>query len=150
MLQDLTSENLISLQIEASDWEDAIKQAASPLEKAGKIKGSYIERIIDNAKEAGPYFVISPHVALPHSRPDDDVIESAIGIATLKNPVSFGNDANDPVKYIFCLCATDQEGHLKALAELANLLEQKSFYDLLDRANSPKEIMDYIKNEKRS
>lgn len=145
MLKDLTSESLVSLQMNAENWEDAIRLAAKPLLQEGKIKQSYIERMIDNVKESGPYIVIAPHVALPHSRPDTDVLESAIGIATLKNPVSFGSEANDPVKYVFCLCAKEKNGHLNALADLANLLEKDTFYNLLDEARSPKEIIEFLK-----
>ncbi len=36
MLKDLTSENLIRLNIEATDWEDAVRKAAQPLLEAAK------------------------------------------------------------------------------------------------------------------
>lgn len=144
VLKHLTSEKLIRLQLEANDWEDAIRQAAQPLLEEGKIKPSYIEGIIRNVKEAGPYIVITPHVALPHTRPEEGVIESAIGIATLKEPICFGNAENDPVKYVFCLCAVDSKSHLGALADLANLLENDAFYRLLDTTTDPKEIMDFL------
>lgn len=145
MLIDLVSEELICLGIDATDWQDAVRQAAQPLKETGKIKQSYIDGIIDNVKEAGPYIVITPHVALPHTRPEMGAIEAAIGIATLKHPVEFGNEANDPVKYLFCLSARDNNGHLSALADLANLIENQEFFDLLDRATDPKEIMDFLK-----
>ena len=105
MLKDLTSENLIRLNIEATDWEDAVRKAAQPLLEAGKVKQSYIDDIIVGAKESGPYFVLAQHVALPHARPEAGALESAIGVATLATPVEFGSEANDPVKYLFCLSA---------------------------------------------
>ena len=61
MLKDLTSENLIRLNIEATDWEDAVRKAAQPLLEAGKVKQSYIDDIIVGAKESGPYFVLARH-----------------------------------------------------------------------------------------
>ena len=67
MLKDLTSENLIRLNIEATDWEDAVRKAAQPLLEAGKVKQSYIDDIIVGAKESGPYFVLAQHVALPQT-----------------------------------------------------------------------------------
>lgn len=147
MLKDLTSERLIKLQIEATDWEDAIRQAAQPLKDEHKVEQSYIDGMIKNVKEAGPYIVITPHVALPHTRSEDGVIASAIGIATLKTPIAFGNTENDPVKYIFSLCATDNEGHLSALAQLAGLLEDTAFYELLDNSSDPKEIMNFLHHQ---
>ena len=116
MLKDLTNERLIRLNIEAADWEEAIRKSAQPL--------------ID--------------VALPHARPESGALESAIGIATLKTPVVFGNEANDPVKYLFCLSAKDNMEHLNALAELAGMFEDAQFYRLLEQAESAKEIMEYI------
>lgn len=103
MLKDLTSENLIKLNIEATEWEDAVRKAAQPLLDAGKVKQSYVDDIIVGAKESGPYFVLAQHVALPHARPEAGALESAIGIATLKTPVEFGSEANDPVKYFILL-----------------------------------------------
>ena len=144
MLKDLTSEKLIKLQIEAANWEDAVRKAAKPLKDEGKIRESYIDAIIDSVNTAGPYIVITPHVALPHARPESGAVESAIGIATLKEPVAFGNADNDPVKYLFCLSAKDSSSHLEALADLAELLENKEFFELLDQTTDPKEVLKYL------
>lgn len=142
----LTSEELVRLNIEAKDWEDAIRQAANALLQNGKIKASYIDAIIKTVKETGPYIVITKHVALPHARSEAGAIESAIGIATLKEPVVFGNKENDPVKYLFCLSAKDSESHINALAELTSLLDRKDFYEFLDHAKDASEVIKYIKN----
>ncbi len=144
MLKDLTSENLIRLNIEATDWEDAVRKAAQPLLEAGKVKQSYIDDIIVGAKESGPYFVLAQHVALPHARPEAGALESAIGVATLATPVEFGSEANDPVKYLFCLSARNNTEHLDALADLAERLEDQEFFKMLDQATDPKEVMDYL------
>jgi len=142
----LTSEELVRLNIEAKDWEDAIRQAADALLQNGKIKASYIDAIIKTVKETGPYIVITKHVALPHARSEAGALESAIGIATLKEPVVFGNKENDPVKYLFCLSAKDSESHINALAELTGLLDRKDFYEFLDQAKDASEVIKYIKN----
>ena len=67
MLKDLTSEKLIRLQIEADNWEDAVRKAAEPLEDEGKIKASYIDAIIDSVKPRVHTLLSHPHVALPHA-----------------------------------------------------------------------------------
>lgn len=144
MLKDMTNEKLIKLDIQATDWEDAIRKAAQPLVDEGKAELSYVNDMIVGVKENGPYIVLTKHVALPHARPESGALESAIGIATLKTPIEFGNEANDPVKYLFCLSATDNSQHLNALAELAGMLEDQEFFNLLDCAKDAKEIMNYI------
>lgn len=144
----MTDESLVRLSIEAVDWKDAIRQAAEPLLEAGKITTGYIDEIIRGVEDIGPYIVLTKHVALPHARPEAGALESAIGIATLKVPVAFGNKENDPVKYIFCLSAKDNESHIQALGELTELLSRQDFYELLDRADTAKAVIQYIKNMK--
>lgn len=144
-LSDITNENLIRLKVSADNWEEAIKKSASALLQNDKITASYIDAMISTTKEAGPYIVITKHVALPHAKPEAGAKEIAIGIATLKHPVKFGNKGNDPVKYVFTLSAIDNESHLQAMAELLELLEKEEFYDVLDKAENAEEITIYIK-----
>lgn len=148
MLNKLCSASLIRLQIEADDWQTAIREAALPLVENNKVTKGYVDEIVKSVIENGPYIVITKHVALPHARPEAGALESAIGIATLKQPVKFGNKDNDPVKYVFCLSATDNVKHLDALAQLAGLFEQKDFFDLLDQARDAQEIMNYLDKQK--
>ena len=144
LLNEMTNASLIRLNIEADDWQDAVRKAAAPLVENNKIKPGYVDEIINGVLELGPYIVITKHVALPHARPEAGALESAIGIATLKHPIKFGNKDNDPVKYMFTLSATDNIKHLNALAEMAGLFEEKEFFDMLDRANDPMEVMNYL------
>lgn len=144
MLKNLTNEKLVKLNIVAKDWEDAIRKAAQPLVDENKVTLSYVDDIIRGVHEYGPYIVLTKHVALPHARPESGALENAIGIATLKTPVEFGNDANDPVKYLFCLSAKDNHEHLSALAELASLFEDAEFFKMLGNATSVYEVIHYI------
>lgn len=145
MLVNLVSQELIQLNVDAKDWKDAIIASAQPLLNEGKIEQMYIDSMIDAVNESGPYFVLLPHVALPHARHEKGALEDALGITVLSNPVNFSNPANDPVKYIFTLSATSNDKHLVALAELAELFEDQAFFKLLDEAVSSEEIYDYIK-----
>ncbi len=149
VLSDIINENLIRLKVPANDWEDAVRKSASALLENGKITASYIDAMVNTAKEAGPYIVITKHVALPHARPEAGAKEIAIGIATLEHPVEFGNADNDPVKYVFSLSAVDQKTHIQAMAQLAVLLDKEEFYDVLDKAESAEEIIDYIRANER-
>lgn len=144
MLANLISKDFIQLNVEAKDWEEAITLAAKPLQKADKIKESYIEGIIASVKENGPYFVLLPHVALPHARPENGALADAIGVTVLKDPVEMGSADNDPVKYLFTLSATSNTNHLSALAVLAELFEDQDFFNLLDSAVTPEEVYAYI------
>lgn len=144
MLSEITSPQLVQLNVDATDWKDAIQKSAQPMVEMEKITNDYIQAMIKSAEENGPYIVITEHVALPHARPEDGVLETSIGIATLKEPIVFGHELHDPVKYIFCLSTIDNNSHLRALAELVELLSDDKFYECLDQATDPQEIIAYI------
>lgn len=144
MLKDLLDENLIQLNVEASDWEDAVRKAAAPLVEHGKVTPAYVDDIVKGVKDLGPYIVLTKNVALPHARPESGALESAIGICILKTPVEFGSAENDPVKFLFPLSAKDSDSHLAALASLVEFLSDENFLAMLDKATSASEIVSYI------
>lgn len=147
LLSEIVDEEIIQLNVSATDWKEVIRKSAEPMVKTGKITENYVEAMITNTEESGPYIVITKQVALPHARPEDGALEVALGITILKNPVEFGHEDNDPIKYIFSLSAVDNNTHLEALSELVNLLDDQQFYETLDNAESPSEILNYIKNK---
>ncbi|OTN90343.1 hypothetical protein A5819_002843 [Enterococcus sp. 7E2_DIV0204] len=149
-LFEITAPELIQLNIPAKNWEEAIRFSAASLLKEGRITRNYIDTIIETAKKEGPYMVISKHVALPHARPIDGVEQLGMSISVLKQPILFGSKENDPVKYIFCLAATENNRHLNAMAELVNLLDDPQFYSLLDTCQDPYEVYQYLTQKKRS
>ena len=149
MLSDLLDESLVQLNVEASDWEDAIRKATAPLVANGKVTEGYVDDIIKGVHELGPYIVITEHVALPHARPESGALESAVGIVTLKNPVEFGSEDNDPVKYLFPLSAKDNDSHLSALQSLVELLSDSDFFAKLDACKDAKEVVDLVHAKER-
>ncbi|MGZ7441088.1 BglG family transcription antiterminator [Paenibacillus sp. TH7-28] len=148
MLNDLIDEKLVKLKVPAKNREEAIRQSASVLVENGKTTQEYVDAMVDAAKESGAYIVITKHVALPHARPKAGAKEIAIGIATLEKPVAFGHQDNDPVKYVISLSAVDSNSHLRAMSELAELLEMDEFFKTLDNARNAGEVIDFIKAQK--
>ncbi len=147
MLSEITNEALIKLNVKAKDWEDAIRQSAAVLVENNKATEEYVDAMVATTKESGPYIVITKHVALPHARPEAGAKDIAIGIATLDTPVVFGNEENDPVKYVFSLSAVDSNSHLRAMSELVELLDEEEFFRTLDKAKNAEEIINYIKEK---
>lgn len=143
-LKEMIKPELIRLNIEATNWEEAVRLAYEPLVQHHYITQNYVEETIRSVKIVGPYIVITKHVALPHTKPECGALSIALGIGVLRSPVKFGNQDNDPVKYIFSLSAIDNQTHLTAMAELLELFNQKSFFKKLDIANNSREIMEYL------
>lgn len=144
-LSDMVSESLICFKVKADNWEEAVRNSASVLVDEGIVTSEYVDSMVNTAKESGPYIVVTKHVALPHAKPEDGAIKTAMGIAVLEHPIKFGNKTNDPVKYVFSLSSVDHEKHLQAMAELLELLGNEEFYNILDNAQKAKDVIDYIK-----
>nr|WP_280144538.1 BglG family transcription antiterminator [Caldanaerovirga acetigignens] len=141
VLKDVLVEDTIVLNVEAKDWEEAIRIGGELLVEKGFATQNYIEAMINNVKKTGPYIVIAPGIAMPHARPEEGAKEIGMSLITLKNPVNFGNKENDPVKIVVCLCAVDHSSHLKALSELVQLLGDKEKVKKILEAKEAKEII---------
>ena len=127
MLSSQINGKLIQLKVEASDWQDAVRRSGQALLEAGYILPEYIDAMVESIIEAGPYVVIAKHIAMPHAKPECGALREGISITTLKTPVFFGNEDNDPVKYVFCLSATDAGSHLDLMQGFSNIMEEESF-----------------------
>lgn len=150
MLLDLLKEKYVRLGVKASDWREATRLSLAPLLESGAVTQEYVDDVITGAEQHGPYFVVTPRVALPHARPECGALEDALGVTVLDKSVEFGSADNDPVRYLFPLSATSASGHLDALASLVELLSDEDFFAVLDEASSPKEVVDAVRNAERS
>ena len=121
-LPDLLTIERITVGKAYDDWRSAVRAASSLLANQGLVEGYYAERIITNHQQFGPYMVIAPGIYLAHARPEDGVLVTSASLMTLKPELEFGHDSNDPVWFLFCLAATDNNKHLLALTELTELL----------------------------
>jgi PTS system ascorbate-specific IIA component len=110
----------------ALDREHAIEMAGELLVASGRSTPEYTESMLEAVAENGPYIVIAPGIALAHGRPSEAVLEIGLSLVTLAEPVIFGNEANDPVRLVFGLCAIDHSSHIDIMAELATFLGDSS------------------------
>ncbi|MHA5123317.1 PTS sugar transporter subunit IIA [Oenococcus oeni] len=138
--------SLIQLHVSANNWQQAILQAAEPMVEQKIITKQYPNKIIQIAKETGPYIVITPHVALSHASTKDGALSDAIGLSVLEKPVVFHNKNNDPVKYIFTLSSTDPHGHLGQMSKLIKVISDANFFEMLNHEQDKLKIVDYIDN----
>ena len=139
--------NILNGQIQvvesAENWEKAIETAAQPLIKNGKIKCGYVENIIKNIKELGPYIILLPGVAMPHARPDENVIESSLSLLKINKGVSFSEDTED-VKLMFVLAAKDSNSHIDIIEQLTELLGDDEKIEKLMNAETVEEVENLI------
>lgn len=145
MLDKLLTSEFINLNVECSMWREAIIEGAKPLLKKNLIEKKYIDAIFRNFEEIGPYMVIAPQIVLSHARPEDGVEKLSMSIITLKTPIKFGNELNDPVKLVVTLAASDNETHLQALVDLMDLFTDRKDMEVIFGSDNKKEVIEIIK-----
>lgn len=144
MLSNFFTPDVIHLNVECSDWYEAIKAGTDLLLHKDCVEERYLEAIVDNHKRLGPYMVIAPGIMLAHARPEDGVRELSLSLITLKRPIVFGNETNDPVKLVITLAATNQNSHLSTLAELMELLMSEEDIATIMNADRTEEIIKIV------
>ncbi|QVQ53965.1 PTS sugar transporter subunit IIA [Spiractinospora alimapuensis] len=136
----LIGDESVVLDVEAADWESAVRRAGALLEAEGVATEAYTQAMVDNVTDNGPYIVIAPGFAFAHARPSEAVLRTGMSWIRLAEPVPFGHEKHDPVDLVVALAATDTNAHTQAMAELAKVLGKKDRRAALDAARSPEEI----------
>lgn len=129
----------IQIDVECKDWKDAIRKSAQKLLASGYIEERYIDAMIHNVEENGPYIVLSPGFAMPHEGLEAGSIKVGMNLIRLKNPVPFGENEFDPVEFVCCLSAVDHKTHLKAFFNLINMLQKGEIKEQLHSCQSAEE-----------
>jgi len=125
------------------NWEEAIHLASMPLLEKNNIQEKYVDAMIDGIKELGPYIIIIPGVAMPHSRPENGVNDTSMALLKIEEGVSFSPTKED-VKLVFILAAKDNSSHMDALVGLSDLLEDEKKVDAIIRSVSVEEILNIL------
>lgn len=140
MLNELITKDKIHILDQVSSWENGITEAAKPLLEQGYINQIYVQQMITEVKSHGPYIVITPHVAIAHARPKYGVQKLGMSFLKLNHGVEFGH-GKGKVELVIVLAATDNTSHLKALAELTEIIGDPKEISKLIKAKDVNEIV---------
>lgn len=125
----------------ADTWEEAVTVAVTPLVDGGYVEERYIQGIIDNAAEYGPYFVICPDLALLHARPEQGTIKTQLAVTVMREPVFFKPEGPG-VRVLVTLAAIDSNSHLDVMRELAVMFSDPSRIEAVATAADADEVYD--------
>jgi mannitol operon transcriptional antiterminator len=116
--------------IEASDWEDAVKKAAQPLLASNCITEEYVDGIIDIKNTYNQYSVVSNGVCMPHAMASA-FSKLAMSLVTLKNPIEIILDGQTiKIRVFMVFSLVDTITHAKAMDEIFTMLDE--FPDFID------------------
>ncbi|SFL60019.1 PTS system, ascorbate-specific IIA component [Gracilibacillus orientalis] len=127
----------VQFNVEVNDWKDAIYKSVALLRKNGFVTDDYATEVINNVKKYGPYIVIYPGIAIPHTRPENGALKVGVSLVTLKTPVYF-KDTSSPVKIMISFSATDNEQHLEIIKMIVKIVEN----GLIDKISTMTSLAD--------
>lgn len=114
-------------------WEEAIWGSYQPLLEDHTVEDVYVQAVIDCVKKYGPYIVLVPNIAMPHSSEGAPGCNgTAISFMKVEQEVDF--DPSDPDKkarLFFSLAAVDHEAHLKNIQDLMDTLMNEEVVEAL-------------------
>ncbi|PWC13451.1 PTS sugar transporter subunit IIA [Brenneria corticis] len=145
MLTDWINETNLKVLTSVNDWRQAVKLAVQPMIDNGSVEEHYLNAIYAMHEEIGPYYVLGEGIAMPHSRPEDGVIKTALSLLIISEGVNFGSPDNDPVYVIFALAAIDSHSHIEMIASLSALFGEEKTIDRLKNAGNEREVLEIIR-----
>ena len=143
MLKEFVEKGRYSFHEKFDNWEEAITASCAPIIAEGVIEPIYIQAVIDCVKKYGPYIVIAPNIAMPHSSEGaQGVNETAICFMKVEQPVHF--DLEDPEKdarLFFVLAASDHDKHLENMMLLSEMLMNDDLVEELLQAKNTEDLL---------
>lgn len=128
----ILTKKTFALQAAALDWKAAIKLGTDLLEQAGCITREYYEDIIRQTETIGPYFLVAPGLALPHTDPKKGVKKTGWALITLKHPVRFGDEANDPIDILITLASVSSKEHTtQGILQVVEIFDSPQMVDAI-------------------
>ena len=128
-------------------WQEAIRECCKPLQADGTVDAVYADEIIACVEKHGPYIVLIPGVAMPHSTENaHGCNDTAIGFMRCATPVHFeeGNPEKDATIF-FTLCDTDPDAHLANMTRLYAVLSNDEVIERLKAATCAEDLLEIDK-----
>ena len=78
---------------------------------------------------------------MPHTRPEFGGLKTGFALVTLKNPVKFGDESNDPVDIVLCICAKNaSDMNEEVIMNAVTLFDDEQAVGALRRAKNAEDL----------
>ena len=135
----------IVLQMDASSSEDVIRILGGKLRGLGFVKEDFVEATLERESNmptglplGGDINAAIPHVDIEY------VNKSALGLATLREPVVFynmvENDVEVPCQLVIMLALDAPKSQVEMLQEVAGILQQPEIIETIMSALTPEDV----------
>lgn len=143
MLKELVEQNFCIFVDRAESWQEAIRIGCRPLVENGIVEEAYADEMIENVNTYGPYIVLMPGLAMPHTMEGSRQAKSTgISFMKVREPVHFDpNDSEKDAVIFFTLAATDSDAHLKNMLRLSEMLSNEELFAELLNVSCTEDIL---------
>ena len=146
IIDDITSTNLVALDLEVADQWAAIDAPADLLDKDGRLsdRDAYAEAVYAREKETGGT-AMEMGIAIPHAK-SAGVSQAGVAFGRTNSPLDYGDEKAD---LIFLIAAPEGEHnlHVTVLQQLARRLVHESFRTSLREASTPEEVVELMREQ---
>lgn len=142
MLSEIIEKRHFAFVDSCDSWQEAIRRSCDSLVSDGTVTDTYADEIIRCINEYGPYIVIMPMVALPHTQENaEGVKKTAIAFMKLKQPTEFDpEDREKDAQIFFTIASENHEQHLSNISRLADMLCMEGFVEALLEAEKEEDL----------
>lgn len=149
-ITELLSKKAIKVDLRAENKDEALSELVELLISSGTIKKAEKDKILQNIKDREKLGStgIGKGVAIPHAKAQK-VKEMIASFAISKKGVDFSSLDGEPTHLFFLLVAPGETPgpHLKALARISRLLDDKFIRDSLRAAANAEDVLKIFKRE---
>ena len=145
-IDDITSANLVALDLEVTDQWAVIDALVDLLDKDGRLtdRDAYAEAVYAREKETGGT-AMEMGIAIPHAK-SSGVETAGVAFGRTSSPLDYGEEKAD---LIFLIAAPEGEHnlHVKVLQQLARRLVHENFRTSLREAATPEEAVELMREQ---
>lgn len=153
MFWEKIKKDLVFTNLEVQTKEQIFETLGGRLTELGFCETSYVEALKEREKVFPTGILVDTKgIAIPHTDPEH-VKESAVAIASLKNPVEFYHMGTSPsenrkvsVKFVLML-AIAGNGHLEMLQKAVGLIQDLNLLEQMMTAENCEEIVNIIQKK---
>jgi fructose PTS system EIIBC or EIIC component len=150
-ISDILSSDVIAVDIDVADKEDAIKKIIELSAKSNKILDvEKVTRTI-NEREKLVSTGVGKGFAIPHGKTDaiSDVVAAFI---VTREPIDFDSIDGEPVRFIFLLIGKENllNTHIKLLSRISRLMNKDEFREALLEAKTNEDVLKIFQDEEKN
>jgi PTS system fructose-specific IIC component len=150
-ISDILSADVIAVNMEVADKEDALKKIIALAANSKKILdiNKVSETILEREKLVSTG--VGKGFAIPHGK-TDAISDIVAAFVITKEPIDFDSIDGEPVRFIFLLVGKETllNTHIKLLSRISRLMNKDEFRQKLLEAKTSEEVLNIFKDEEKN